>query len=276
MDSAVSAFFLAAAPGAEGKRFCIYHPPAGHCRGAVLFVHPFGEEMNKSRRMVSLQARRLARQGLGTMMLDLHGCGDSAGDLADASWAGWVDDVLAAARWLQERLPGCELWLWGLRAGALLASATLQRLQSPAHLLLWQPPVAGKALLQQFLRLRMAAQMADGGSKGVTEALRAELAAGRSVKIAGYELPPAVAQGLELAQLHPPAPEQKMLWLEVSPREPAELSPVSLQRLQSWAGTGRLRAAAVTGPAFWQTTEIEDAPNLLAATTSTMAEAVAG
>lgn len=275
MDSAVEAFFLEAGQGADGQRFCIFHPPVGHCHGAVLYVHPFGEEMNKSRRMVSLQARQLAQQGLGTMLLDLHGCGDSAGDLAEASWSGWVDDVVAAAHWLQARQPGCELWLWGLRTGALLASAALQRLQRPAHLLLWQPALAGKAVLQQFLRLRMAAGMADGGTKGVTEALRAELAAGRCVTVAGYVLPPAVAQGLEQAQLHPPAPEQQMLWLEVSPRVPAELSPASVQRLQAWSATGHVRSMAVIGPAFWQTTEIEDAPHLLAVTTSMMAEALA-
>lgn len=137
----------------------------------------------------------------------------------------------------------------------------------PAHLLLWQPPASGKPLLQQFLRLRMAAQLADsgGGGKGVTEALRADLAAGRSVDVAGYVLPAAVALGLEQAQLKPPVENQRLLWLEVSPREPAELLPASTLLLQRWNAGPQVAATAVNGPAFWQTTEIEDAPALVAA-----------
>ena len=50
------AFFLEAKPG---RRFCLYHPPQGEDRGAVLHVPAHAEEMNKSRRMVALQARRL-------------------------------------------------------------------------------------------------------------------------------------------------------------------------------------------------------------------------
>ena len=37
-------FFL---DSAHGQRFCLYHAPQGHCRGALVYVHPFAEEMNK-------------------------------------------------------------------------------------------------------------------------------------------------------------------------------------------------------------------------------------
>lgn len=49
----------------EGKAGPVFHvlhlPDASSIRGAVLFVPPLAEELNKSRRMVSLQARRLAQ-----------------------------------------------------------------------------------------------------------------------------------------------------------------------------------------------------------------------
>jgi len=43
--------------------------------------------MNKSRRMVALQARALAGRGFAVLQMDALGCGDSAGDMQDATWA---------------------------------------------------------------------------------------------------------------------------------------------------------------------------------------------
>ena len=63
-------FFL---PVGGGQRFCLYHPAAGECRGAVLYVHPFAEEMNRSRRMAALKARELASLGFAVLQPELQG-----------------------------------------------------------------------------------------------------------------------------------------------------------------------------------------------------------
>ena len=60
------------------SRFCLYHPPRrvdAVARGAIVYIHPFAEEMNFSRRMVALQARMLAAQGYAVLQIDLSGCG---------------------------------------------------------------------------------------------------------------------------------------------------------------------------------------------------------
>ena len=57
---AFDAFFL---PVGDGARFCIHHAPAGPARAAVLHVHAWTEEMNKSRRMSALAARALLPAG---------------------------------------------------------------------------------------------------------------------------------------------------------------------------------------------------------------------
>ena len=44
-------------------------------------VKAWAEEMNKARRMAALQARLLAENGYAVLQIDLHGCGDSSGDL---------------------------------------------------------------------------------------------------------------------------------------------------------------------------------------------------
>lgn len=266
-----SPFFLEADGGRAGQRFCLLHRPQGRVRAAVVHVHPFTEELNKSRRMVAEAARLLAHDGVAVLQIDLLGCGDSSGDLADASWADWIADVQQAARWMRAEFDA-PLWFWGLRAGALLAAAA-----SPAHAganhLFWQPAAAGKPLLQQFLRLKAVGEMRGGAAKGVTDSLRQRLAAGRSVTVAGYELPAAVAQGLVAAVLQPPpaAKGARLVWLELSSRQPPELLPTSAAAIASWQAVGHAtHAEAVAGAAFWQTAEIETAPELLQATRHAM------
>ena len=262
-----------------GTRLVIHLPPAqGVVRGLVVHVHAFAEEMNKSRRMVAMQSRALAAAGFAVLQIDLLGCGDSAGDFGDATWARWLDDVVAAVKWLQQQhTPGegetpPPLWLWGLRAGALLATEAAARLARDGegcHLLLWQPAPAGKLLLQQFLRLKAAADLLAGQGKAAMEQLRAQIAADQPVEIAGYQLAPALCRGLEQAQLHPPAgmPAGRLVWLEVAAVEQPALAPAGAATLAAWRGAGwSVQAQAVHGPTFWQTTEIEDAPELIAAT----------
>src|SRR5687767_10614876 len=56
-----------------GRRFCLFHTPQGAVRALVFYIHPFAEEMNKSRRMAALQARSLAEAGFAVLQLDLLG-----------------------------------------------------------------------------------------------------------------------------------------------------------------------------------------------------------
>jgi exosortase A-associated hydrolase 2 len=303
MQQAPEAFFQAAPHSGPGsQRLYLHHSPAAGAsvRAAVLYVHPWAEEVNKSRRMAALASRALAARGCAVLQVDLLGCGDSSGDFADASWEAWLADLAQAAQWLQARHPGVPLWLWGLRAGALLATHAAQThagVFGRCHFLLWQPAVSGKTLLQQFLRLKTAGQLAQAapedpappGGAGATppaargpgtEALRQQLKQGQALEVAGYTLPPALALGLDTATLTPPeqaphglAQPRRMVWLECSTREEAlDLLPASQAAVQRWAQAGyAVQTQVVRGPAFWQTTEIEDAPALVEATLSQLA-----
>lgn len=273
MPPRLNAFFQPAPDG--GQRLYLHHtPPAGQAlRGAVLYVHPWAEEMNKCRRMAALASRAMAADGWAVLQVDLLGCGDSSGDFGDATWAAWLDDVTHAAQWLQARHPGVQLWLWGLRAGALLATAAAPCISTPPNLLFWQPTQQGKAQLQQFLRLKAAAQLADGGGKAILEAARADLAAGRVVDVAGYRLPAALAQGLEAASLAPPSTAPgRLVWLEISAQAPPALAPAAHATWPRWQAAGwQVEGQAVPGSSFWQTTEIEEAPALVQATVLALA-----
>jgi exosortase A-associated hydrolase 2 len=273
-------FFLTLGEGALGQRFALHHAPhTGPAQGLVVYVHPFAEEMNKSRRMAALQARALAAAGYAVLQVDLLGCGDSGGDFADATWAQWVDDVVHACGWLRHRHapPAGQapppLWLWGLRVGCLLAVEAAAKIDGECSFLFWQPTTAGNTALQQFLRLKLAGELLDGNAKGAMATLRQQLADGQAAEIAGYSLNPALAVGLERTALRPFARPFHVEWLEVTTSADGGLSPASARCAEHWQQAGcQVRTRVVTGPAFWQTTEIEEAPELLSATTAAMSQ----
>lgn len=270
-------FFLPVHEEQDDQRFCIYHPAlGGTTRGSVLYVHPFAEEMNKSRRMAALQARELARSGFAVFQMDLLGCGDSSGDFGDATWQAWVADVVRGCHWLRKRSTA-PLWLWGLRAGCLLAAEAARQIDTPCNFIFWAPSPFGRSQLQQFLRLKAAGDMLGGGAKGVTDGLRQQLATGTVVDIAGYMISPGLAQGMEQSVLAPPntlrssAIAARVEWFDISTRVDAVLSPVAQKAIAQWEQSGfAVRSRVVQGPSFWQTTEIEEAPSLILATMSAL------
>lgn len=223
--------------------------------------------MNKSRRMVALAASEFAERGWIVLQMDLFGCGDSEGDFGDADWQHWLNDLSFAWGWLQSRCDA-PLVLWSLRAGSLLTADWLSMRNEHVPLLMWQPVTNGRQHLTQFLRLKAANEMlAESDAKAAMAFSRAELQAGRSVEIAGYCLTAGLARGLEASNLRFPLKyAAPVALLEVSSSERTALSPA----LASIAGKCReagmtLSEQAVPGAAFWQTQEIEIAPQLIPA-----------
>lgn len=244
-----------------GQRFCLYHPPAGPTRGALLYVHPFAEEMNRARRMAALQARAFAAAGHAVLQIDLAGCGDSSGDFGDARWELWQADLALAAAWLQQRVDA-PLRLWGLRLGGALALDYARSATHPiAGMLLWQPVLKGSTYLTQFLRLRLAgALLAEGDAGGGTAALRAALQAGETLEIAGYNLDPRLARSLDtLDPLEAFRPACPVDWIEAVTQAGAAPAPGAARAADAWRAAGvDLRLHPVHCAPFWTTTEITE------------------
>ena len=253
-----------------GTRFRLVSEPAdSKPRGTVVFVPPFAEEMNKSRRMVARMARLLAADGWRVVQRDLHGCGDSGGDFGDASWSDWLDDIDSE---LSRALDDGPVWLWCLRAGALLAPALLAK-RSGADLLLWQPVLSGSQHLQGFLRLHTGARVVGRAPRMGERSPLQRLRAHEKVEVGGYLLSPALASGLEQAAFElPTAFAGTVVWLEVSAAHPLEPSPaaaVAIERLRA-RGIG-VESHVLRGPPFWQTQEIEECDALLELTRALLA-----
>lgn len=273
------AFFLSAESHSprEGQRFCLFHPPVGTPLGRVLYLHPFAEELNTTRRVVAKQARALAAAGYAVLQIDLNGCGDSTGDFADATWTTWLEDARLAHGWLSQSASG-PLWLWGMRSGALLATDLLNSLSEPAHLLLWQPAVTGQHVLQQFARLHAASQWLGAG-KADEQSPTQRLALGQPVDIAGYTISPELAAGMSQARLQPPSNGAvgRLVWMDIVKQANAASSPSSEREILVWQKAGwQTECKAVTAPSFWQTVSTEDAPALIHATLAAMAAANVG
>lgn len=266
---AAEGFFLDAK---EGKLFCVYHAAAGAvCRGAILYVPPFGEEMNKSRRMISMQARALAQQGFAVLLMDLSGCGDSEGEYRDASWQQWKSDLALAHAWLRQR---CEapVSLLGLRLGALLALDFMRDgLHTVHQLVLWQPVLHGQQFLTQFFRLRLASDLLakNAAQNGGTQAIRELLSAGEIVEIAGYEISSQLSSPIEKLKAGDFLPKNVAVeWIEIQ-HELTELAPAKQQTIELWQQHQLdVSLHRLAGAEFWATQETAVCPELIELTTS--------
>lgn len=268
--NAAQAFFLNTS---NGKRFCVFHSIDAKlkCRGAVLYVAPFGEEMNKSRRMIALQARNLAQHGYAVLILDLYGCGDSDGELKDASWTQWKDDLGAAFFWLRQQYD-VPISLLGIRLGALLALDFTRDDKYDIHqLFLWQPVLNGQQFLTQFFRIKLANDIFNDSTPntGGTQAIRQLLNQGEIVEIGGYEISSNLSVDIDKLNAADFLPIQvPIYWFELQSDAKTILSPAKQKIIDYWQRQQvKVVLEQVSGAEFWMTQEISVCNELMQRTT---------
>ncbi len=252
----------------SGSLFAQHWSPQGVAmRHAILHVPAFGEEMNKSRRMVALQAKALAEQGYAVLVMDLFGSGDSNGDFGEATWEMWLQNIFDSISWLKQQ--GAEsIILWGLRLGALLAMDFCHK--NPGlvdRLLLWQPVLNGDVFITQFLRLRVAAAMMNSAlPQEKTSDLKKQLLDGQSLEVAGYALHPDLIRPLIDLKIDGLALQSliEVVIFEVVAGEEMEPTIVNQQFLLKLQGLGiNASLDSVLGDCFWASQEIATVPNLI-------------
>ena len=263
--------------GPPGERILalVHVPRVPVVSGCVLIVPPFAEELNKSRHLMSQLARSVAQRGFAASIVDVYGTGDSEGEFERATWERWVSDVCAAAEWCAGKgFPVTHTV--GVRLGCSLAAAAVARLAQPLRsAVFWQPVPEGSRLVEQFLRLRVAASMMDQGKRETVKDLRQRLAAGETLEIAGYELSGELIAALDavrIAELATPAIGQ-IHWMEVV-REAKPPTPPTAAAMESLRGRGCVvDYGQVIGDPFWSATELVAAPELVSRTTAVLCAA---
>lgn len=258
-------------PSARGDLIGFYHCPASNVApiGDVLLVPAFAEEMNRCRSMVTMQAHAFAAIGMGTLVLDMYGTGDSSGEFDEADWIGWREDLHSGLAWLRTYGNGCQT-IWGVRLGGLMAAKIAANDDGLEKLLLWMPVINGKSYWTQFLRIRIASEMGLPNGVKTTEALRQQSAAGQVVEASGYMIGPELATQLDHLEM-PPATSlsgKKVAWMEVTNSDDSAVPRANSKLLTEWQEAGlEVILKQVAGPQFWQVHERAVAPRLIEAST---------
>jgi len=257
----MSADFLAH----RGRRlFTVTIQPAeATAQGSILFLHPFAEEMHKSRRTVAEQARRFAGLGFNVVLLDLSGCGDSSGEFANCSWSDWIEDAEFALNHI-DRQWGVPIVVWGLRLGALLAADVSQKSEVVQKLLLWQPTLNGEQHIDEFLRTQSAGLALKGESGFNRAELWDELRAGRSLNVAGYDVSPTLATQISKIRLHDIKPRCPVTWINIGRIANAIPNPASQNVLSGWEGEAiEVEFENMEGELFWRILDAGESKRLL-------------
>lgn len=231
--------------------------------------------MNRSRWLVAKAARQFSEIGLGVLLLDLYGTGDSDGEHIDARWEAWLEDVSCAATWLRSRHEK-PIWLWGLRLGATLAIEASASIGGFDRLILWQPVVSGTRYLDQFLRIAIgeALTKAHGGAGSVLE-IRDRLVRDRSVEVAGYAVHQALVTRIDALELSANTipPGTSLAWIEARSGKGGTIRPDARSILDAWQSNGtQLSADKVQAPPFWLLPEPEPADALIKITLRRLGE----
>lgn len=96
-------------------------PLRGTPRAYVLFAHCF--TCSKNLGVVVALSRALVEAGWAVLRFDFTGLGDSEGDFADTHFSSNVEDLVAAARWLDEHHRGPRLLIGHSLGGAAVLRA---------------------------------------------------------------------------------------------------------------------------------------------------------
>jgi len=263
-------FFLSCG---NGRLFCVYHEPIGEIehRGNVLIVPAFNEEMNRCRSMVTIQAQALAKAGVGTLVFDLFGTGESDGEYGEARWDIWIDNIRQCVEWLNASKHGGCSALLGIRLGVPLALEAMRSVPDVRAVVAWQPVADGKHYLTQFMRMRIAANMDRTDiPKETTGGMRAQLATGQSIEVAGYEIAPELAHSIDALKLIDLIPSESVsvAWFEKGTGEEPAISTISQNLVDGWRQAGRhVDSAAFDAPAFWALYDRYISPELVEKTT---------
>ncbi len=236
---------------------------------AVIFVPPFAEEMNRSKRMYVLCARLLADAGIHSICFDFAGTGDSSGEWGEYDYAAWKSNLVDVYRLAQK--VSSNISLVCLRDSALISLDLIK--QSDIQInkcILWDPVDNGEALARQLIRMKIAASMAGDLKKITTKDVLEEIEQSGFLEVGGYHVTSQlldvikskkiidfIEAALEITDLH---------WMttgksnhNAEPQLPICLAKSNFDEYL----LGRLSLHAVNDVKFWMQQEVTISPLLL-------------
>jgi uncharacterized OsmC-like protein/alpha-beta hydrolase superfamily lysophospholipase len=112
--------------GANGDRLSarVAEPPGGEVRAYALFAHCF--TCSKDLKPVTHITRALTQAGIAVLRFDFTGLGESEGDFEDTTFSSNIDDLLYAARYMEDELEGPAILVGHSLGGAAVLMAAPQ------------------------------------------------------------------------------------------------------------------------------------------------------
>jgi exosortase A-associated hydrolase 2 len=257
----------------SGRLFCLRISQENSLPSKVLLiVPPFAEEMNKSRKMMSLLLDEIAAENTAGYLFDLFGTGDSAGDFREATWGIWRANLVSMIDFIASQNGVEQISIVAIRTGALLVNSVLaeesaiaDKIQSIHY---WNPVFNASIFIGQFLRLKLAANMMrSNGPKVGAKELRQELLEKGRLEVAGYTLNHALVEGMEATTitLHPSLSHVPLHFYELSSL--GQITPGLKKKINEVRESAELSFThAIKGAQFWGTQEISLCDPLLALT----------
>jgi alpha-beta hydrolase superfamily lysophospholipase len=136
----------------DAPLFGWFHPAEAQARDAVVVLcNPFGYDAGTTHHAYQKLAEQLAGAGVATLRFDYAGTGNSAGgDDGPGLLTAWLSSIDAAVAEARKRSGTTKVILFGVRFGALLATAYAQK--SPVDgLVLLGPPRSGSTFVRELL-----------------------------------------------------------------------------------------------------------------------------
>lgn len=249
-----------------GRRLLgMLHVPDGAVKAGVVVCHAFGEERKCSHRVLTLLGREMASRGTAVLRFDYAGCGDSEGELREATIATFEADIAAAVSFLRERLSPPEMGLLGVRLGAALAGRVAGRGEDIASLVLIQPILQGKAAFAADLKRKMVREMMMKGKGGGRSDLVKELETGKGeIDLDGFIITGALYRGLVEIDLleQVGAFRGRVLIVQVAPTDAVRPEIESLRAAYEKAGAKPTILPIVEQP-FWSRIEFMECRPLI-------------
>ncbi len=258
--------------GSRGKLFYLERSSCSKPKSLLLVIQSFGEEMNKSRHMLTQLSQRLVKSEYMVILYDFWGTGDSDGELEDATLALWRDDL----NHVMKKLAGdfeCPISVLCLRAGTMvLLGSETARTWRTENIVLLNPVTNGKLFLGQLLRLKLAGSLFSGDSGAPTMAdLKHQLTTEGGIEVAGYYISETLAREMEEFEIGvfdeflrtPNESQANIHWIELNSQEKQDVSPQAKKAISAiQANNMTVCSRTLKAPQFWSTQEITVASDL--------------
>src|ERR1700680_4996374 len=172
--------------GNESARiYVVLHRSPAESSTSLVFCPPFGPEMVNTYPRFARWSKQLTMHGFSVLRYHPYGTGESDGTYVDVTLDSAIRDTLMAQDVARQEFKNGLVGYLGLRFGAtisILAAGT--RLID--FLVLWCPVLSLRQYFRDLLRYQVTADAVKGSNTRTTQAMIADLEAGRNVDVLGY------------------------------------------------------------------------------------------